>query len=130
MPNILDRYASLNQAIYDLFRSQGETPLTRTSLCSTFNLDDRAVRQAILEVIRIYRLPIIPAKGSSGYHVATTAEEMDEAISSLMSYFLSLNERIELLKELKVEILGQTKLDFQTRLREVRAGLEKSENKA
>lgn len=102
----------LYQAIYSLFDCQGrnpDQPLTRESLCSTFNLDDRAMREAIVEVMRIYRLPIISSPNKKGYIVASTPQEIDEAVPHLMSYFLSFKRRIDLLNEIKAE-MGQTKL--------------------
>ena len=106
----------LNKTIYNQFdcRHRGISNIvSREELCATFGVDDRKIREIIVEIVKEYNLPIIPKKkkhkkDTSGYYVAENSEEVGSAITFLTKYIGSIVAHIEALKEIKVELEGQT----------------------
>jgi len=91
-------------------------PISRKELVQKTGIEDRLLRELIVEIIEKEQVPIVSAiEQPSGVFLATTKEEVDYGINILASYLVSLRRRIKGLGVCRDNLFGEQKeLCYQT----------------
>lgn len=84
------------------------SPIPRRELVKATGIEDRLLRELIVDIIEEDQIPIVSAiEQPSGVFLATTKEEVDYGINILTSYAVSLRRRIAALEKCQDNLFGE-----------------------